>query len=483
MSASSPAAPVAAAGAASGKERHPLLSKPAQALLWFWVLLGALLLIPSPLRSRLLARPASEDAAEAAAAAASPGAVPGVPARPVRLAQRGGVPAVPSGVEPLQDPHGSMAAFYRALAATAARRPGALTRVLHYGDSLIDQDLITGSLREALQRRYGDGGHGFVLGGKAWDWYSQAGVALGEEGGGAWDHFRLVGGKVRDGRLGLGCAAMESRSRAWATVQLTGNHRAERLEVHYLKLPGGGELDVLVDGRSLARLPTAAPAPASGLERFELSASPQRIRLVASGRVRLFGLVLERRGPGVTWENLPLLSARMHQLASIEPTHWREQLVARRPDLVVLQFGANDSISFGGDLEAYGRKVSVVLRRLRDALPQASCLIVGPLDRLVRDAQGLHSPAIVRRVSDKQRALAHGAGCAFWDGQKAMGGAGAMTRWLQDGLAVRDMVHLNARGSQVLAAALLRALEAGIGQPPGSGSVPRPRASLEGDGR
>ena len=44
--------------------------------------------------------------------------------------------------------------------ADAAREAGAVTRVLHYGDSLIDMDRITGPLRRRLHKRYGDGGHG-----------------------------------------------------------------------------------------------------------------------------------------------------------------------------------------------------------------------------------------------------------------------------------------------------------------------------------
>jgi lysophospholipase L1-like esterase len=366
-----------------------------------------------------------------------------------------------------------MSWFYRALTATAARQQGAVTRVLHYGDSLIDQDLITGALRESLQRRYGDGGHGFVLAAKPWRWYSQVGVSLAEEEG-AWDHFRLVGGKTRDGRLGLGCAAVESTANR-ASVHLTLSHeiRASRVSVHYLGFPGGGDIDVLADGVRLARIATASPAIASGFRGLDLPRAPGRIRLLATGRVRLFGLVLENAGPGITWDNVPLIGARFHQLATLDETHWREQLLQRRPDLVVFQFGANDSISFGGDLERYGRGVALTLGRLRAALPRASCLVIGPLDRLERDPSGaLRSPPLVRRVSDRQREVALAAGCAFWDGQRAMGGPGAMNDWLAEGLALKDMVHLSAKGSRLFAERLERALEQGR-------DAGRPRAALE----
>ena len=101
--------------------------------------------------------------------------------------------------------------------------------------------------------------------------------------------------------------------------------------------------------------------------------------------------------------------------------------------------------------------------RLRQALPKTSCLVVGPLDRLQRDGRGrLRSPGVVRRVSDRQRASAFAAGCAFWDGQRAMGGPGSMQRWLDDKMALKDMVHLNVKGSRAMAALLERALLAGL---------------------
>lgn len=450
-----------------------LLSRTAFALVWFWILLGAILL--SPLRDRLLR-------GDAAAVPAGSGAVPGAPSERVEVGRRaspdapggaGGATPAAGAFEPIQDPHGALKPFHRALARTAKGERGALTRVLHYGDSLIDQDLITSSLRARLQRRYGDGGRGFVLLARPWRWYNQEGVTLFDDE--SWDRFRLVGGRVRDGRLGLGCAAIEPRAggRSSAQLVLTGI-AASSLELSYLR-QGAGTIELLADGALLQRIELTAPpsgGPVAGFARVRLARTPERIRVQASGRVRLFGLALDRDGPGLTWENLPLISARFHQLATLDAAHWGEQLRARRPSLVVLQFGANDSISFGGDLERYGQKVEAALARLRTALPHEStgCLVVGPLDRLDRDPTtgALRSPPVVRRVAGRQRAAAFAARCAFFDGQRAMGGAGVMVDWLKRGLATKDMVHLSAKGSALFAERLAQALEAGL--------APRPHA-------
>lgn len=445
-----------------------LRSKTAWTLLWFWVFLGLVLLIPSPVRDHLRNTGAGRSG-PTGIADPKPGApsLPGLP--PTRATPVAG-PVDPKEkkaerVEAIQDPKRSMVHFYRSLARTAARkkrgdRDRAITRVLHYGDSLIDLDHITGPLRRMLQRRYGDGGHGFVLAAKPWRWYNHAGLS--HVASSSWTHYNLMGkgGAKRSAHLGLGCAAVQSAAgRSWVLLKTSDKLRSTRLEVHYLKMRGGGKILVNVNGKPLATIKTAADSKASGRHLLTVPDEPHRIRLTTYGRVRLFGIVLEREGPGITWENLTLVSARFHQLLSIDTIHWAEQLKLRRPDLVVFQFGANDTISYGGDLERYGRQIKEVMTRMRQALPRSSCMVIGPLDRLQRDAKGrLSTPKNVRIVSDKQRQMALAAGCAFWDGQRAMGGPGSMRRWLERRLALKDMVHLNVRGSKIMAGLLERAL-------------------------
>jgi lysophospholipase L1-like esterase len=442
-----------------------LCSKTALALLCFWVLLGLVLAIPSPLRDRLLS--ASEEVAAAPTGGAP--ALPGLPApapepaAPAEQPTPAGAPAEKDKVEPLQDPQSGMAAFYRALSRTEAKKT--ITRVLHYGDSLIDLDFVTAPVRRALQKRFGDAGHGFVLAAKPWSWYNHMDISLFTSGKDCWDHFRLVGKRRRDGRLGLGCAAIESKRGVCRTRVAMRDIKASRIEVHYLMQPGAGKLRVEVDGKQVGELSTAADRKRSGFSVFKVADAPHTIRLTAVGKVRVFGVALERGRHGVTWENLPLVSARFNQLIRLNQSHWAEQLKHRSPDLVVFQFGANDTISYGGSIDRYGAQVLRALKLVRRALPGSSCLIIGPLDRLTRNARGeLRSPGSVRTVSDKQREVAFAAGCAFWDGQKAMGGPGSMKRWLKRRLVLKDMVHLNRRGSDIMGDIFERALMAGYRQ-------------------
>ena len=79
----------------------------------------------------------------------------------------------------LSAPPGSLTTFFSALLRVEQGQPGAIVRVLHYGDSPTSQDFITADVRALLDRRFGDGGHGFVLIAKPWAWYSHRGSRSG----------------------------------------------------------------------------------------------------------------------------------------------------------------------------------------------------------------------------------------------------------------------------------------------------------------
>jgi hypothetical protein len=91
---------------------------------------------------------------------------------PDELGKRRLTPRTPH--EAIEDPSKSLCRFYRDLKTLDDRRadnPDKKVRILHYGDSILTTDELSGRVRRTLQRRFGDGGHGFVLLGKPWRWY------------------------------------------------------------------------------------------------------------------------------------------------------------------------------------------------------------------------------------------------------------------------------------------------------------------------
>ena len=143
----------------------------------------------------------------------------------------------------VEDPSNAMDAFYKHLARTIRGEAGAVTRILHYGDSVVASDYISGTMRRRMQERFGDSGHGFLLIANPWEWYFHNDVA--HRASGDWTMSRITGPLTRDGFYGLGGVSFHTAATATATFGTlpTGNYgtRVSRFDVYYLEQPGGGD--------------------------------------------------------------------------------------------------------------------------------------------------------------------------------------------------------------------------------------------------
>jgi lysophospholipase L1-like esterase len=375
-------------------------------------------------------------------------------------------------VRRVEDPSGlAMQPFYESLARTARGEKGAITRILHYGDSLVVVDFLTGQTRRRLQSRFGDAGHGFMLAGKPWPWYQHWDVSYRTSS--SWLVDGIMKRKSSGGFYGLGAYAFESRGGGHFMEMGTSRkgaygRTAGRFQVFYLVQPGGGSFKVLVDGKLHSTVKTAGATRQSGLHTVEVPEAPHRFRVqcIGDGPVRLFGGVLERDKPGVVYDTLGINGGRMRTLEKINASMWAEQLRLRKPNLIIMNFGTNESEDVGRPLNVVENDYVRVLQRVRAAVPAASCLVMAPPDRAERANGTLRTKPIVPKLVARQRSAALKAGCAFYDTYEAMGGHGSMARWYnaRPRLCAGDMTHPNRRGADKLGDGFFRSVVTGLVQ-------------------
>src|SRR5690606_27281266 len=126
--------------------------------------------------------------------------------------------------------------------------------------------------------------------------------------------------------------------------------QVSRFQVLYLKQPHGGDVQVNLDGQPYGKIATEAGQFGSGVFEVSAPAAAHQLELVTRTRFsRLFGVILERDVPGVVLDAIGIQGARLRFLDKQDDAHWAEQLALRAPDLIVYQFGANES----GDGFAY----------------------------------------------------------------------------------------------------------------------------------
>jgi lysophospholipase L1-like esterase len=397
------------------------------------------------------------------------GATQSIAASSSQAREHGGAARAESRPGEIEDPSGcALTHFFSAL--NKVEREGGQVRVSHYGDSPITGDMITSTVRRKLQQRFGDAGHGFVLLGKPWGWYQHVGVTLAASG---WQSEPMFISKG-DHRFGFGGASFTALG-AGATASFGPadegeiKHSVSAFDIYYLAQPGGGEFDVEVDGAHHSRVSTAGGDIRSGFYKVSVAegAHTLTLRTVGNGEVRAFGVVLESGRKGLSYDSLGVNGAFVGLLANyLDEQHWAEQLRHRRPDLVILAYGANESEYEDWPMEQYERDTREVVRRVRAALPEASILFVGPMDRGKRGAGGaiITRPTIPKLVA-AQRRLAAEMGCAFFDTFTAMGGEGTAARWYEarPRLMGGDLTHPTWPGSETVGTlihdALIKAYE------------------------
>jgi hypothetical protein len=361
------------------------------------------------------------------------------------------------------DPSGTaLDHFFNALQRTQRKVPGAVTRITHFGDSIVVSDYVSSTLRRRFQEHFGDAGHGFTLIANAWPAYVHEGVERYATVG--WKVSRVVGPLAADGLYGLGCVSFTADKNVLArfsTVAKGDQGRSvSRFVVLYLEQPAGGSFRVSVDGTPREVVSTEGPIKRSRFHEVRVSDGPHELEIFTqSGVSRLFGVVLERDEPGVVLDAIGIQGARIRFLDKQDDAHWAEQLAARAPSLLVYQFGANESADgLLYPMEDYHRTMKEVLVQGQRAVPQASCLVIGAMDRASKRGEELVSLRVIPSIVEKQRLAAAEAGCAFFDTYAAMGGQGSMPRWVRRGLAQADFTHPSSVGSDVIGTWIYRAL-------------------------
>jgi lysophospholipase L1-like esterase len=373
-------------------------------------------------------------------------------------------------VREIEDPTGQgMAPFYRALARAAAGQPGAIVRVAHWGDSTIAADDVTVTLRRRLQARFGEGGHGFHLAGRGTQPYRHFDVQ--------WDDFRswkaqsVIHGDRKDGRYGLGGILQIGNRGSRAEFRTVEKGPVGRtwgvVEVWYQVHPASGPLAVRIDEGEWVSLETRSGTTEDRWFRQEVEdGPPHRLEIEARGpEVRVYGVVMERSGPGVVWDSLGIVGARANRLLHFDPDHLAAQVARRAPDLLVLAFGGNEAADLRMNHDRYRQQLAEVIRRVRAGRPEAGCLLLAPLDQgEVGPRGGVRTLPELPRIVESQRVVAAEAGCAFFDTWKAMGGEGAMGRWYRSRprLGWGDYRHATPAGYEVVGNLIYKALLKGF---------------------
>jgi hypothetical protein len=188
---------------------------------------------------------------------------------------------------------------------------------------------------------------------------------------------------------------------------------------------------------------------------------------VSRGRVVLHGFILDDADPpSVIFDVFGTPSATARGWANLDPAYLAHALHGEDYDAVVLEYGDNEGSDPRFDRDRYTAGLIAALDTMRRVFPRASCLLIGPPDRGVlrrRPGERIDLLSYSRSMHDieaVQALVGPRFGCARWNWQALMGGAGGSYGWARNGppWMGRDLTHLTAAGYRLTGEALARSL-------------------------
>ena len=241
------------------------------------------------------------------------------------------------------------------------------------------------------------------------------------------------------------------------------------MEVAYLAQPDGGEFAVDADNQELGTVETEGGAKAPGYASFKIPPGATKFAVrVTRGNVRLYGAEFRKSRSGVIYSSLGINGANVTLLSrSFNERHWTAELRHYKPDLVIVNYGTNESGFREFVDKTWAPEMREVVRRLHVALPDSSVLLMSPMDRGERKTGGeIDTIPVLPRLVEIEARVAGETGAAFFNTFEAMGGEGTMARWYaaEPRLVGADFIHPMPAGAKIVGELLYNALRDGYNQ-------------------
>lgn len=329
-----------------------------------------------------------------------------------------------------------------------------LVHVIHYGDSQIEGDRISGYLRARLQEKFGGSGPGLL---PVVQPISATSVAQNlSDSLSSFYAGGMMGKRATHSRYGaMAQFAQMYDDSVSLTIQSRRVKGFGRLTIYAGQIDN--QLNINVGGRQAEM---SAGEKMQHLT-FNLGQLRNKINLELSGTAELYGIAIDA-GAGISLSNIPMRGSDGTFFTRIDRSGMSYMLNHLNTRLIIMEFGGNalpyltDSAKVARFCKGFGKQ----LDHMRAVCPEARILVIGPADMSVKIDGELQSHQMLEKVVSalSETSTAHGA--AYWDMYSVMGGHNSMIAWVdhQPSWAAPDYIHFTRRGADRIASVLWQTL-------------------------
>ncbi len=321
-------------------------------------------------------------------------------------------------------------------------------RIAYFGDSMIEGDLLTQTLRKALQNEYGGSGVGYIP----------------------------IFSSVASFRQTASCKASGWEDVSFKTKGATNLY----FSGHRFSGSGSGTYTDRTIQDSLVKIQKALIFGQSSGNSIDVNGTSitlegndpvnrqilandrsHSISLKARSAKNLYGISFESES-GIFVDNFSFRGITGVELKKLDEEFIRSVQSANHYDLIVFQYGVNLLFRPNDtDYSYYVKMMTPVLKKFKTSLPDAEFLIVSSADRAFRYNDEYKSAIGLPNLLETQAKLALDNGFAFYNQFATMGGTNSIVKWATENppLANKDYIHPNAKGADILGEKLFEAIQ------------------------
>ena len=334
-----------------------------------------------------------------------------------------------------------------------------LIHILHYGDSQIEADRITGFIRQKFQEQFGGKGPGLIpaiqpipsssveqAASENMERFTIAGNLVNEAGH---NRYGILGQTVAIN--GGGTITVATRNLK-STFENAKDFSKVRVFVSRNSQNFSASLQTGNNDPVTRTLPDEKSIPSTLY--WEFKTPIRKFELYFSGNAEISAIALDGNA-GVTVDNIPLRGSSGTFFTSIDVNTFLPILKELNVRLIILQFGGNrmPSLKSTKAIDEYTKSIAKQINHLYDIYPAAKILFIGPSDMsTMQDGRLKTYPYLIEAVQGiKETVLENGA--AFWNMFEVMGGENSMIEWVKNNpaWAASDYIHFTERGAAKIA--------------------------------
>jgi len=326
-------------------------------------------------------------------------------------------------------------------------------RIAFFGDSMIEGDLISSTLRKLMQQKFGGYGVGFV---PVTSIVANERITITHRFSDNWQDVNFKNHRFNTAPLYISGHTFFASGKS--TVQVEDKTIEQDAPLNKYLLFGYANQTIDINSNGVIK----KLQPTGHFNEVLLDNSNERkIKIeVSDDNLPLYGLSLESP-EGIIVDNFSYRGSAGIEYGKMDTDFLASIAKTHSYDLIIMQYGVNLlEKPDDGNFDWYYKPMKIAVQRIQQSFKDADVLIMSTGDRAFHYPSGFQTATGLLALLNLQQRIAFETGSSFFNLYSSMGGENSMVKWVTDNppLAYKDYTHPNSRGADVIGKSIYNAL-------------------------